>query len=125
MEREHALGEEKLKSACQISEERVKTAHERMQAMEQEIAATRSSTHFLKQQLDASARALRMSQDELERHKMRALSANTGSEAQHHQHASDEGVGRDHTSGSSNAARITSQSTRRVVRKSTSRTTSR
>ena len=41
MEREHALGEEKLKSACQISEERVKTALERMHAMEQEVAATR------------------------------------------------------------------------------------
>jgi septal ring factor EnvC (AmiA/AmiB activator) len=45
MEREHALGEEKLKSACQISEERVKTTQERMQAMEQEVAATRCVIH--------------------------------------------------------------------------------
>jgi hypothetical protein len=34
----------------------------------------RSSTLFLKQQLDATSRALKMSQDELERHKMRAAS---------------------------------------------------
>ena len=65
--------EDRIKALSATADDRLRSANDRLLAMEKELAAAKSSASFLKQQNASSSRALQQTQDELERVKVRSL----------------------------------------------------